>query len=111
MVPATMMYRYYNEKTTRKRAAIASFVGDGIFLVMYGPFVFMSFIFGYGYFMSPLPIQMMIALLILWRSPVPEATRPWDAAPQDRSWWEKEPEAQEETQEKKHAKDDDDVLW
>ena len=32
MVPASMIYLYYNGKTTRKRAFIASFAGDGIFL-------------------------------------------------------------------------------
>ena len=113
MVPVTMVYRYYNGKTTRKRAALASFVGDGVFMIMYGPFIFISLIIGMGlgYIVSPLPFQLIITLLILWRSPLPEATRPWDAAPEDKSWWEKEPESREEKQAKPSKKDDDDVLW
>ena len=107
MAPVTMMHRYYNGKTTRKRAAIASAIGDGLFLFMGLPTLIFGIMFMSGYFIIPLPIQMIVALLILWRSPLPEPTTPWDDVLESKSWWEKSPEAQRQMK----LDDDDDVLW
>ena len=116
MMPVYQVYRYYNGKTTRKRALIASFVGDGAFLVYVMPMLLMVVITGLFFiFYVPLPFQMIVGFLILWRRPLPKPTTPWESEKESKSWWEKEPELQseasEETQEKPTKKDDDDFLW
>lgn len=108
MVPVLQIYRYYNGKTTRKRAAIASAIGDGIFLISVFPTLILSIIFGSFYsFMLPLPIQMIVAILILWRSPLPTPTTPWESEEKPKSWWDKTSDSPP----KKKPTDDDDVLW
>lgn len=104
MVPVSQIYRYYNGKTTRKRALIASFIGDGYFLIMTLPGLLLSFM---GMLMSPLPFQLIFGLLVLWRYPLPEPTTPWKSEEKPKSWWEKSPESQQE----KKSTDDDDKLW
>ncbi|MGY5858819.1 MAG: hypothetical protein RTU63_05580 [Candidatus Thorarchaeota archaeon] len=117
MAPVSMMYRYYTEKTTRKRAVIASCVGDGIFILVSIPMVFSSIMFAGWYYYFPLPIQMIVAILILWRSPLPEPTTPWEDTLETKSWWEKSPESEQQKPEKtsgsqqKKPADDDDELW
>jgi hypothetical protein len=110
MVPVSMLYRYYNEKTTRKRALIASCVGDGAFLIVAIPSIISSLLFAGGYYMIPLPIQMIGAILILWRSPLPEPTAPWEGIVDSKSWWEKSPDAEQQKPIEK-PKDNDDELW
>ena len=108
MVPVSMMYRYYNGKTTRKRALIVCCVGDGIFLLVSIPMIITSIIFAGGYYVIPLPIQMIVAILILWRSPLPEPKTPWGREEEPKSWWEKSPQAE---QKKPTDDDDEDKLW
>jgi len=103
MVPVFQIYRYYIGKTTRKRAIIASFVGDAIFLISGVPYLLFGFI---GMFMLPLPFQLLFGLLVLWRYPIPEPTAPWKSEEKPISWWEKSSEPQKEKPTK-----DDDVLW
>ena len=111
MATVSQIYRYYNGKTTRKRALIAACIGDGIFLIVALPSLIISFMFGnFNYFMIPLPFQMIVGLMILWRSPLPIPTTPWESVSEPKSWWEKEPKPPEEKKEKP-TKDDDDVLW
>jgi len=107
MVPVSQIYRYYNGKTTRKRAIIASFVGDGLFLIMTLPYLLLSFM---GILMLPLPFQLIFGLLVLWRYPIPEPTTPWKSEEKPKSWWEKSSDPPQEKQEKP-TKDDNDVLW
>ena len=108
MVPVHQIYRYYNGKTTLKRAAIASAIGDGIFLVVTLPILILPIIYGSFYsFMLPLPFQMIVAILILWRSPLPPPTTPWESKEKPKSWWEKTSDSPP----KKKPTDDDDVLW
>ena len=107
MVPVFQIHRYYNGKTTRKRAFIASFIGDGIFLVVALPTLLGTFLFDSFYIMLPLPFQMIIAILILWRSPLPTPTTPWESEEKPKSWWEKTSDSPP----KKKPTDDDDVLW
>lgn len=105
MAPVSMMFRYYTEKTTRKRAFLASCVGDGIFIAVSIPMLLTSILFGSGYFILPLPIQMIVAILILWRFPLPEPTAPWKEIEESKSWWEKD----QDTKERKS--NDEDELW
>jgi len=104
MAPVFQIFRYYNGKTTRKRALIASTVGDGPFLIMGIPYLFLSMIM-ISMFMIPLPFQFIFGILVLWRYPIPDPTTPWEGDLEPKSWWEKEPDSQ---QEKKEAEDE---LW
>jgi len=107
IVPVSQIYRYYNGKTTRKRALIASSIGDGVFLIMYSPYLIVSIMFGsFYYLIIPLPFQMIVGLVILWRRPLPIPTTPWEGVAESKSWWEKDSEPQQ----KKPAKGDN-VLW
>ena len=103
MVPVSQIYRYYNGKTTRKRAMIASFVGDGLFLIMTIPYLFLSFM---GVFMAPLPFQLIFGLLVLWRYPIPEPTTPWKSEAGPKLWWETSSDSQQ-----KKPSDEDNDLW
>jgi hypothetical protein len=108
MVPVSQIYRYYIGKTTRKRAIIASIVGDGIFLVTSIPYLLLSSIM--GLIMLPLPFQLIFGLLVLWRYPIPEQTTPWKSEEKPKSWWDKDSVPPQEKQEKP-TKDDNDMLW
>ncbi len=104
MVPVSQIYRYYNGKTTKKRALIASIVGDGLFLFVGILFLFIGF--GYsGMFMIPLPFQVIFGFLVLWRFPIPEPTTPWEGTSEQKSWWDKTPKPQQEKSK------DEDELW
>jgi hypothetical protein len=106
MVPVSQIYRYYNGKTTRKRAIIASFVGDALFLISGIPYLLLSFM---GMLMLALPFQLIFGLIVLWRSPLPEPTTPWEIASDDsepKSWWEKSSGSKQKT-----PTDDNDELW
>jgi hypothetical protein len=108
MAAVLQIYRYYNGKTTRKRAAIVSTIGDGILLILFLPSIIVSIMFGmFFYIVIPLPIQMVVAFLILWRSPLPVPKTPWESEDKPKSWWEKTADSPP----KKKPTDDDDVLW
>jgi hypothetical protein len=103
ILPVYQIYRYYNGKTTRRRAFIASSAGDGVFLYTgLIPLIF-SILFSSSSFTVPLPFQTIVAVLILWRFPIPEPTTPWEPIEKPKSWWEKALEAQQE----KFPDDDD----
>jgi hypothetical protein len=106
VVPVSMMYRYYNGKITKKSALIASCAGDGVFLIFGLPSVLLSSIFGMGYYIIPLPIQMIVGILILWRSPMPESTTPWEDITKPKSYWKQKSETQQE-----RPSEDKDKLW
>ncbi len=103
-VPVLQLHRYYKGKTTRRRTLLASLVGDGYFLIFGLPIFIISLLFASPYLMIPLPLQMIFAILILWRYPLPEPTTPWDGVEQSKSWWEK-------TTDSKQEKADDNELW
>ena len=65
------------------------------------------FLYSLYFMVIPLPIQMIVGILILWRSPLPEPVTPWDDVVESKSWWEKSPEARRQMK----LDDDDDVLW
>ncbi|TFH04106.1 MAG: hypothetical protein E4H14_15450 [Candidatus Thorarchaeota archaeon] len=104
MVPVSQIYRYYTGKTTRKRAFIASFVGDGLFIIIAIPNLLVSIFF--GTIMLPLPFQLIFSFLLLWKYRIPEPTTPWEGTLEPKSWWEKK----SETLQEKPA-DDEDKLW
>ena len=107
IVPVSQINRYYNGKTTRKRAFIASFIGDVMFLIISLPALFTTIMYGFYFSMIiPLPIQFIVATLILWRFSVPEAITPWEIEEKPKSWWEKTPDSQQ-----KKSDDEDDQLW
>ncbi len=113
IAPVYQIWRYYNEKTTRKRAMIACFVGDGIFLIMTIPYILLAMM---GMFMLPLPFQLIFGLLVLWRYPISEPTAPWKSEDEPKSWWEKPSDSQKEKPDERKAEqkkptDNDDVLW
>lgn len=116
MVPVSQIYRYYNGKTTRRRAFIASCIGDGLFLIYGTPYLFLGF---WGMLMLPLPFQLIFGFLVLWRYPIPEPTTPWKITSDDsepKSWWEKSSDPQQKKPadseaEQKKPTDNDDVLW
>ena len=103
-VPVLQLHRYYNGKTTRKRALLASLVGDGYFLIFGIPIFIISLLYASPYLMIPLPFQLIVTILILFRYPIPEPTTPWDGEEEPKSWWEKTPDSQQK-------KPDDDELW
>jgi len=113
MVPVSQIYRYYNRKTTRKRAFIATFIGDGVLLIFTSPTIILSFMFGMFYFyMIPLPIQMIVGFLILWRRPLPEPITPWKSLSDEKSWWDKKSDSpQEKVADESVSVEDDDKLW
>jgi len=113
IAPVYQIWRYYNEKTTRKRAMIACFIGDGLFLISTIPYIFLVMM---GMLMLPLPFQLIFGLLVLWRYPISEPTAPWKSEEETKSWWEKTSEPQKEKPddskaEQKKPTDNDDVLW
>jgi len=108
MIPAVQIYRYYNRETTRIRVFIASIVGDGLILFMGLMMAFSSLVSHSDTFHMPLPLQIIFSLFALLIFRVPKPTDPWKSS---KSWWEKEPEDQEGKQEKRPAKDDNDMLW
>jgi len=86
LVPVLQMVNYYRGNSTRKRTALIILIGDGIFLPGNIVALITSFSFP-GSLLIPLPIQMIVGLLILWRAPVPQPTKPWAEQEQSRDWW------------------------
>jgi len=103
-IPAYQVYRYYDGKTTKKRAYIASLVGDGLFIFPAVLMMLMSLGFP-SFFTAPLPFQFVIGVLILWKIPGPEPTTPWKAPTESKSWWEK---TSDSPPKKKPTDDDED---
>lgn len=108
MVPVYMTYRYYREKTTRRRAAIGIIVGDLYFLIMTLPMMILTAMFVGSYLIFPLPVQMLVGFFILWRYPIPEPTKPWEGSEETKPWWEKESGSLRKAPE---AKNEEDRLW
>jgi hypothetical protein len=88
LVPAFQIANYYRGNSTRKRTALIILIGDGIYLP--GNIVaLVSSLLLPGWLLIPLPIQMIVGLLLLWRSPLPEPTKPWKEQEESGSWWTK----------------------
>ncbi|MCK5264059.1 MAG: hypothetical protein KAR03_00495 [Candidatus Thorarchaeota archaeon] len=95
IVPAYQIFRYYNGKTTKNRAYIASIVGDGLFLS--GGIVILLFSMAFQSMLSiPLPFQMIFGFYILWKLPGPEPTSPWKDNIESRTWWAKRTDTERE---------------
>jgi hypothetical protein len=91
LVPASMIFRYYQGKTTRRRALIGIMVGDIFFLAEGFLFLVISFsMFMGSYFVIPFPLQMLVGFFILWKFPIREPTKPWESSKETKPWWEKE---------------------
>ena len=88
MVPVFMMYLYYNEKTTRKRALMATLVGDGISVIIGILSLPGSITSGWMHYNIPLPFQLIVGLLILWRFPLPVPVTPFKEEKKSEVWWE-----------------------
>jgi hypothetical protein len=109
LVPASVIFRYYQGKTTRRRALIGMIVGDILFIAEGLLFFIISFsMFMSYYFLIPFPLQMVIGLFILWRFPIHEPTKPWESSKETKPWWEKE---SDDLTESSDAKDDKNNLW
>jgi len=108
MVPAYVIVRYYHGKTTRKRALIGVAVGDILFLAEGLLFFVFSYMSMGSFLLVPLPFEMLAGLLVLWRFPIPEPTRPWEGSDETKPWWEKE--SSEKTA-SSDANDDKNRLW
>jgi hypothetical protein len=90
LVPASVIIRYYQEKTTRRRALIGIVVGDILFLAESLLFFVNSLINMVPLYYFPLPIQMLVGFFILWKFSIPEPTKPWESTKETKPWWEKE---------------------
>lgn len=88
LVPAFQIVHYYSGNSTRKQTALIILIGDGILLPGNIVALFSSLLFP-DWLPIPLPIQMIVGLLILWRLPVPEPTKPWKEKEESGSWWTK----------------------
>jgi hypothetical protein len=86
LVPALQMISYYRGNSTRRRTALIILIGDGIFLPGNLVALITSFSFP-GWLVVPLPIQMIAGLLILWKTPIPEPTKPWREQKESTDWW------------------------
>lgn len=84
--------RYYQGKTTKRRARLAAVLSDGPILFVYIIFLITAGIYGGLGLNYPLPIMMIVGLLLLWRFPVREPTVPWEGSEEPKSWWEEKPE-------------------
>ncbi|KXH77341.1 MAG: hypothetical protein AM326_05240 [Candidatus Thorarchaeota archaeon SMTZ-45] len=88
--------RYYQEKTTRRRTAVAALLSEAPFLAFYILWLItFGALIGLG-FNFPTPIMMIIGLLLLWRFPVSEVTVPWEGVSEPTPWWEEELKARTE---------------
>jgi len=88
LIPALQIVNYYRGNSTRKRTALIILIGDGLYLPG-NILALISFLLLPGGLLIPLPIQMIIGLLILWRLPVPEPTKPWKEQEESGTWWTK----------------------
>ncbi len=98
LVPVSQIYRYYQGKTTRGRALIASIFGDGIY-IFYFLFVLINpFRFGLFTLIYPIPLsfQFLFCVVVLWRYPIPKPTTPWDGMKESEAWLEEDLEPKEE---------------
>jgi len=109
LVPASVIFRYYQGKTTRRRALIGIIVGDILFLAEGLLFLIISFsMFMSPFFLIPFPLQMLVGLFLLWRYPIREPTKPWESSKVTKLWWEKE---SDEIVESSNDKDDGNKVW
>ncbi|TFH11649.1 MAG: hypothetical protein E4H14_00385 [Candidatus Thorarchaeota archaeon] len=88
LASALQTANYYRGNTTRKRTALIILIGEGPYLLSNIVALF-SFLQLPGLLIIPLPIQMIVGLLILWRLPLPEPTKPWKEKEESGSWWTK----------------------
>jgi hypothetical protein len=108
MVPVYMTYRYYQGKTTRRRAAAGILIGDLLFLIGTLPEMILAAMFAISYLIFPLPVQMLVGFFILRRYPIPEPTKPWEGSEETKPWWENESSSLPKSPE---AKNEEDRLW
>jgi hypothetical protein len=86
LVPAFQIANYYRGNSTRKQTALIILIGDGI-LLPGNIIALISSLLLPDWLPIPLPIQMIVGLLILWRAPLPEPTRPWVEQEEPKNWW------------------------
>jgi hypothetical protein len=108
MVPAYVTFRYYQGRTSRRRALFGLMIGDLLFLIEGIPFFLFAISFINSYFILPFPFQMLVGFLILWRFPIPEPTKPWESSEETKPWWEKE---SDDVPVSSDSKNDEDRLW
>ncbi|MCJ7817289.1 MAG: hypothetical protein MUP60_00405, partial [Candidatus Thorarchaeota archaeon] len=88
LVSALQISNYYRGNSTRKRTALILLIGEGPLLLSNTVALLSSLVFP-GLLIIPLPVQMIVGLLILWRLPLPEPTKPWKEQEESSSWWTK----------------------
>jgi hypothetical protein len=88
LVSALQIANYYRGNSTRKRTALILLIGEGPLLLSNTVALLSSLVYP-GWLLIPLPVQMIVGLLILWRFPVPEPTKPWKEQEESGSWWTK----------------------
>jgi hypothetical protein len=88
LVSALQIANYYRGNSTRKRTALILLIGEGPLLLSNTVALLSSLVFP-GLLIIPLPVQMIVGLLILWRLPLPEPTKPWKEQEESGSWWNK----------------------
>lgn len=83
--------KYYQNRTTRPRTALAAVLADLPYIVVFLPLIIISIISGGMFYPSwPTPIMMIFGLLVLWRRPMPKAKVPWGEVESTKYWWEEE---------------------
>lgn len=88
--------RYYQGKTTRGRTVVAAVLSEAPFLALYVLYLFTFAFYGGLGLNFPTPIMMIVGLLLLWRSPVPDVVVPWEGADEPTPWWEEKPQEKTE---------------
>lgn len=95
LVPVSQIYRYYQGKTTRRRALIASIFGDGTY--MFYPLFMLIFTYASGLILVtipiPIPCQFLFCVIVLWRYPIPKPTTPWENISESKSRLDKKPDS------------------
>lgn len=86
LVPAFQIANYYRGNSTRKQTALIILIGDGILLPGNIVALISSLAF-FDWLPIPLPIQMIVGLMILWRLPLPKPSKPWKKKEESGSWW------------------------
>ena len=86
LISALQIVSYYRGNTTRKRTVLILLIGAGPYLLGNIVALISSLQFP-GLLIIPLPIQMIVGLMVLWRLPVPEPTKPWTEQEGSGSWW------------------------
>ncbi|TFH00587.1 MAG: hypothetical protein E4H14_19480 [Candidatus Thorarchaeota archaeon] len=85
------MHRYYSEQSDRRISLMVVFFSESTGFLMVLPAIFTNF--SGGPIMIPTPLIFIVCALLLWLSPIPQPSKPWDESSKQEDWLEKEHEA------------------